>query len=348
MNIRHVSTLAHILEYAKRARLLVAMLSLALLISIFLYHYAARFSDSFLFNLKLIAFASSTILGVVAVLTDFKDAEHKITRAGQWNLAALLLAGAIGGVTLKAEYVKAMKASEAVRQRQENIDRILDPLPETIEVKYSVTIPFSSNITAKALADNLLNQVHSPNFKEPFRSHTTVVPRLGGEVVIYFDKKSPLLPTWDGLPLGLETGFFLSIQSLPPPRDQGCTWTRPDPGYIGYKFDESLSEEKSIHSPRNEGYSNPYFTYNSADDFYTQISNEEIVLRIARNDARFDSARDLQQKYLVISTSHESRFLEPIRVKIGKHYIDWQIQDETPSDCGYFVYRIPNFPDNRN
>ena len=337
MTFRYFSALTRVIEGAKRARLLISVLCLALLASILLYHYAPRFSDSLLFDLKLIAFASSTILGVVAVLTDFKDEEHKITKAGQWNLVALLLAGAIGGVTLKAEYVKSINASE-------NIERTLDPLPETIEVKYSVTIPFSSNVTAKALADNLLNQVHSPNFKEPFRSHTTVNPRLGGEVIIYFDKKSPLLPTWDGLPLGLETGFSLSIQSLPPPRDQGCTWTRPDPGYIGYKFDESLSEEKSIHSPRNEGYSNPYFTYNSADDFYTQISNEEIVLRIVRNDARFDSARDLQQKYLVISTSHETKFLEPIRVKIGKHYIDWQIQDETPSNCGYFVYQIPNFP----
>ncbi len=338
MTFRYFSTLTSVIERAKRARLLLSVLGLALLASILLYHYATRFSDSVLFDLKLIAFASSTILGVVAVLTDFKDEGHNITKAGQWNLVALLLAGAIGGVTLKAEYVKNINASE-------HIERTLDPLPGTMEVKYSVTIPFSSNVTAKALADNLLNQVRNPNFKPPFRSHTGVVPRLGNEVIIFFDKKSPLLPTWDGLPLGLETGFSLSIDSLPPPRDPGCTWTRPDPGYIVYEFDESLSEEKSIHSPRNEGYSSPYFTYDSTDDFYTQFSNEEIVLRIVRNDARFDSARDLQQKYIVIQTSKDTKFLEPIRLKIGRHYIDWRIQDETRSECGYFVYRIPEFPD---
>ena len=74
-------------------------------------------SDSILFWLKLFSFVITATLGVVGIVTDFKDEQSKkLTRAGKLNLAGLALAAVIGIMAQRAEYNSANKSSEQAKK----------------------------------------------------------------------------------------------------------------------------------------------------------------------------------------------------------------------------------------
>jgi hypothetical protein len=80
-------------------------------------------SDTSLFWLKLVSFIITAMLGVVGVVTDFKDANKNLTRPGKLNLAGLALAAVIGIMAQKAEYASNRKASDEARDKLSSLNR---------------------------------------------------------------------------------------------------------------------------------------------------------------------------------------------------------------------------------
>jgi hypothetical protein len=81
-------------------------------------------SGSFLFWLKLCSFVITAILGVVGVISDFRDEKtHKLTRSGRWNLTGLVLAAIIGVVAQKLENDQNRKASDKMTRDLEGLTR---------------------------------------------------------------------------------------------------------------------------------------------------------------------------------------------------------------------------------
>jgi hypothetical protein len=151
----------------------VAGVSLSSAVIFFVYQFLPFLTDPVLFWLKLTSFFVTAILGVLGVVTDFKDENRKLTRLGKLNLGGLVLAIVVGVLTQRLEYENAARSSAEAKRKDETllnrlgavleennqilgaanqnlrttsktlheVNRNLEPIGDSIGARYQLSIP---------------------------------------------------------------------------------------------------------------------------------------------------------------------------------------------------------------
>ena len=288
--------------------------------------------DVVLFWLKLVSFVMTAALGVIGVVTDFRDEQKKLTRPGKLNLAGLALAAVVGIMAQKAEYDSAAKSSaeakksfeKLVQQNQAVLGQVvrgLEPVGDTITVRYIVKIPLDNSelkSTRKYLNRKIADAVHSGLRGD---KHTLFLASLSNPplVVARFDRKSSLIPPDDayGRPTLTQAPFVIQFFKSPPKLQSDCkSFPKPD---LSYRWD---SRSRGLQSRFAE------FTESDLEDVelgydprnsWVGESAEGSIFRLENSSTALLSAVDFDQVYVRLLSNLLVPFeIEQLEIKIGQ------------------------------
>jgi hypothetical protein len=175
-------------------------------VALFTVRIVPWLSEMALFVMKLASFVTTTSLGVVGIVSDFKDRAGNLTRAGKLNLAGLALGAVVGIVAQKAEYDHSVAASLAqkkvmadlIEQNQvvmRQATRNLEVVGTTIIVTYRARFPEKLFFNGPEIFKNIYSKAEKVTAKEGEFSdaHTRTLKTAEG-IDIMFDESSKMMP----------------------------------------------------------------------------------------------------------------------------------------------------------
>jgi len=261
------------------------------------YRYASQIPDKWLFYLKIASFSVTAFLGVIGVITDFKDEHKRLTKAGKLNLFGLIFAAVIGVVTQRAENIR---ADNSGREAEILRLRSLEPISDTVFVDYESVISLEERLyeekrpkgSFKGPASKLLRklQERAKQFKNvQSDAHTEIsLDRNGNLVRVTFDEESSFAKGIVNYPVVV--GLYFSKHT--PQFGSQCS-SKPD---LGYSLDgnqlRGLSE-------RYRGLHSLYFEYLvDPPQLSTTLRNVQLRLDQVAQSRELSSVLDLSGAYV--------------------------------------------------
>jgi hypothetical protein len=323
----------------------------AICVAAIFYRYASLLPDGALFSLKLISFALTALLGVVGVVTDFKDGQKNLTPAGKLNLAGLVLAAVIGIVAQRAEYSLATEAAtkaqnnadQLIRQNQgvlEQVAKALQPVGDTILVSYTAKM----NVGHKeelAHIDRLLDVKIKGRYGY-IDKHSFAAFVLGTrEKTVMFDKDSIFMvpesveQTKEFLS---EPQFTISFHKKPPSCEEEQT------ADLVYEWDEKATALSYRPYMRIQGteFDSVVLTYSTTDRAVHQTASRG-VFRLMFNSTVATSAVDFSQMYVTVDRVSSGVEFEDLSILIGQHTFDFSAPQLVPNKCDIRTLQLPKF-----
>jgi hypothetical protein len=308
------------------------------------------------FWLKQVSFLVTAALGIVGFIANFKDAKGKLTQLGKINLAGLAFVAAIGITVQTAEYNNNKKATDDAQKQIADlkgqnktllvqVERGLEPIGNTITLRYTVMIPFSQENLAGVEAQ-LQNQMRQLTSASPLSSSgDTYVKHISqpppDRYIATFNDKSPLMPTIEYQRAYLsQPPFDVSLYLKPPPPLPGCANLPPQPD-VEFAWDAASTAQRTPDnfndSARWKGVTVIYSTTNNY-----LFQSAEGVLQIRNNNAQVVSLVDLSQSYVRLHSRIQRKIeFKDLTVVIGQRSFALPQAQLASDDCGVLIYRLP-------
>ena len=321
------------------------------------FHYASRLPDELLFYLKLFSFSATGLLGVVGIITDFKDENKKLTAAGKLNLAGLIFAAVIGVAAQKSENDKAKQASD---KREEEYQALLKRTDQTIEqvergfeaggdsfqVVYELNVGVDYNNALWNSVVRKLRTLPAGDFRTYDDAHTHIQSR-SQNFSATFDEMSELVPQVIQKSLTTTAPQRIELFKNAPNNAKTChEQLYPEFSAV---FDReismnNLSASTSVESLPTGVFQNKYF---SGSTYILQHARPSY--KIVNSPNQIHSNRDFSEMYMRFYPEKEFRFQRLVLI-FGKRVVDVDLNEriEFIDKCtGKYVdaYQLPKFSD---
>ena len=341
------------------------------------FHYAPRLPETWLFYLKVVSFSATALLGVVGVVTDFKDENKKLTKAGKLNLAGLVFASIIGIVSQRAESINAKNAGAVARKNYdvlltknnevlEQSARGLEPIGETISVRYQAEIPITESRDKALGLDNsnsdikmlmrLLSQGVSRYNPKKLDAHTSV-KHTEDVYQIGFDRDSSFA----------NAGIFkfplfslVFFKNKPEPKQkefvskitldgqkvftEDCWFKNSD---LTFDWDKTQHYNKpSVWDAQGKKFDDIVYIYDDIDTVDPTLVEEgdDSKFIIGETSGRVLSVRDLSGAYLQVVWKHIVHVkLQKLTLRVGGRELEINVEKPIGEECYRNVYKLPVF-----
>jgi hypothetical protein len=326
------------------------------------FHYASQLSDTWLFALKLISFSTTGLLGVIGVVTDFKDENKNLTTAGKANLVGLVFSAIIGVLTQRAESLRAKDASDAAQKKYEilvaknndvlqQVARNLEPIGDTISVSYHAELPLYTALDIFNLNNNE-QQVKELNQSLARRAsklgqqksqalgrdkHTLTLGSVNGTGInVMFDRESSFArEDITRFPL-----FVLRFFKSKPEFKQMCSAA----GDLEFEWDKSQQRTEShVLDSMGMAFDDLIFQYQSSNLIPALIEDaDDSKFKPTRSSGSVVSALDLSRAYVqLLNTQLVRAKLYNLTLRTGTRQFVVNVKKPIGDGCFDNVYQLP-------
>jgi hypothetical protein len=156
---------------------------LCLAASIFIWRITPFISDTALFLMKVISFASTGLFGTIGVFTDFKK-DGRLTEPGKLNVGVIALSVLIGIQVQTSEFLKANQAAESARKSEQAAKDSVEVLLGTTSTALKENQKLLAEEGKLLDASSLTNKMTREALRQAARNLQPLPKNLTAEVVV--------------------------------------------------------------------------------------------------------------------------------------------------------------------